>query len=64
METPYRNEAMWEDLMKTLRGETKLCVAANISLPNEYIKTKTVAEWKKSSKQNLDKMPAIYLLGS
>ena len=64
METPYRNEAMWEDLLKTLRGDTKLCVAANISLPNEYIKTKTVAEWKKSNKQNLDKMPAIYLLGS
>ena len=64
METPYRNEAMWEDLMKTLQGETKLCVAANISLPNEYIKTKTVAEWKKSNKQNLAKMPAIFLLGS
>ena len=64
METPYRTEAMWEDLLKTLRGDTKLCVAANISLPNEYIKTKTVAEWKKSNKQNLDKMPAIYLLGS
>ena len=64
METPYRNEAMWEDLMRTLQGETKLCVAANISLPNEYIKTKTVAEWKKSNKQNLAKIPAIFLLGS
>ncbi|MFT6167757.1 MAG: 16S rRNA (cytidine1402-2'-O)-methyltransferase [Vicingaceae bacterium] len=64
METPYRNEAMWEDLIQTLQGETKLCVAANISLPNEYIKTKTVAEWKKSNKQNLAKIPAIFLLGS
>jgi len=64
METPYRNEAMWEDLMKTLQGDTKLCVAANISLPNEYIKTKTVAEWKKSNKQNLAKIPAIFLIGS
>jgi 16S rRNA (cytidine1402-2'-O)-methyltransferase len=64
METPYRNESMWEDLMKTLQGETKLCVAANISLPNEYIRTKTVSEWKKSNKQNLSKIPAIFLLGS
>tara|TARA_B110000046_G_scaffold42505_1_gene47099 strand:- start:9190 stop:9903 length:714 start_codon:yes stop_codon:yes gene_type:complete len=64
METPYRNESMWDDLMKTLKGESKLCVAANISLPNEYIKTKTVVEWKKSNKQNLDKIPAIFLLGS
>jgi 16S rRNA (cytidine1402-2'-O)-methyltransferase len=64
METPYRNESMWDDLMKTLQPETKLCVAANISLPNEYIKTKTVADWKKSNKQNLAKIPAIFLLGS
>ncbi len=64
METPYRNESMWEDLMKTLQGETKLCIASNITLPNEYIKTKTVTEWKKSNKQNLAKIPAIFLLGS
>ena len=64
METPYRNESMWEDLMKTLQSETKLCVAANITLPNEYIKTKTVAEWKKSNKQSLAKIPAMFLLGS
>lgn len=64
METPYRNEAMWEDLLSTLRPQTKLCVAANISLPNEYIKTKTVEDWKKSGKQDIAKMPAIFLLGS
>lgn len=64
METPYRNEALWEVLMQTLHGETKLCVAANISLPNEFIKTRTVSEWKKNPKQNLDKSPAIFLIGS
>lgn len=64
METPYRNEAMWDELMKTLQSETRLCVAANITLPNEYIKTKTVAEWKKSNKQNLAKIPVIFLLGA
>ena len=62
METPYRNEALWEDLMKGLSSNTKVCIAANINTPTEYIRTKTVEGWKKASKQNLNKIPTIFLL--
>ena len=62
METPYRNEALWSDLMQCLNPKTKICIAANINLPGEYIKTKSVAEWKKSKKENLSKIPAVFVL--
>ena len=46
IETPYRNNKMLEDILKACRPQTKLCVAANITCEGEYIKTKTVQEWK------------------
>ena len=46
IETPYRNNKMAEDILKTCRPQTKLCIAANITCEGEYIKTKTVREWK------------------
>ena len=42
IETPYRNNKMAEDILKTCRPQTKLCIAANITCEGEYIKTKTV----------------------
>jgi 16S rRNA (cytidine1402-2'-O)-methyltransferase len=62
METPYRNDALWEDLLKNLNPTTKLCIAANISTTQEFIKTKNVSDWRKSNKVNLSKIPAIFLL--
>lgn len=62
METPYRNEALWEDLMQTLHPNTKLCVAANVNCTGEYIRTKSIADWRKSKKENLHKIPAIFLI--
>lgn len=61
IETPYRNDKLLEDILKTCRPDTKLCVAADITLDTELILTKTVAEWRKS-KPGLNKRPAIFLL--
>ena len=62
METPYRNNQLIETLLKTCSNNTKLCMASDITLPTENIKTKTIAEWKQT-KINLDKKPTIFLIG-
>ena len=64
METPYRNLAVLEDVLKTLNPSTHFCIAANISLPNEYIRTKTIQEWRKIQLPNLQKQPAIFLIST
>ena len=61
IETPYRNNQILDTLIKTCQTHTKLCIAANITAANEYIKTKTIQEWK-SEKIDLHKQPVIYLL--
>ena len=62
METPYRNNQLIETLLRTCMNNTKLCVASNITLLNEEIITKTIAEWKQT-KINIHKQPAIFLIG-
>ncbi len=61
IETPYRNNVILEDLLKNCAASTRICIALNISAPNAYIKTKTVADWRKN-KPALEKMPAVFLL--
>ena len=61
IETPYRNNEMLEDILQHCKPQTKLCVAANITCPDEYIKTKTVKEWQ-AKKPDLAKIPCIFLL--
>lgn len=61
METPYRNMNLLEEILKTCRDETMLCLAADISLDTEFIKTKTVHEWKKNL-PGIHKRPAIFLI--
>ena len=63
IETPYRNAKMFETIVNNLKPQTKLCVAAGITCPEEYIKTKTVAQWKKDKLPDLGKIPAIFLIG-
>jgi 16S rRNA (cytidine1402-2'-O)-methyltransferase len=63
METPYRNNQLLEDILDTCNGNTKLCIACNLNATDEYIKTKSIAEWKKDkSRKNLHKLPTIFLL--
>lgn len=63
IETPYRNGKMFETIVNNLKPQTKLCVAAGITCPEEYIKTKTIAQWKKDKLPDLGKVPAIFLIG-
>ncbi len=62
IETPYKNNALWELLLETCQDETCLCVAANITLENEYIRTLTVGRWKKTLRPDLHKQPALFIL--
>lgn len=63
IETPYRNQQMIETVIKTLHPQTRFCIAADLTLPTEYIVTKTIAEWKKTTIPNLHKRPSIFLIG-
>jgi 16S rRNA (cytidine1402-2'-O)-methyltransferase len=62
METPYRNNHILRDILQTCNGATRLCVAADLTLPTEFIKTKTMTAWKKEALPDLDKRPAIFLI--
>jgi 16S rRNA (cytidine1402-2'-O)-methyltransferase len=48
IETPYRNNKMLEDILQALHPETYLCIATDITLPTEYIKTKRASAWKRN----------------
>jgi 16S rRNA (cytidine1402-2'-O)-methyltransferase len=61
IETPYRNNQLFETIVKTCGPGTKLCVAAELTSKNEWVKTKSIAEWKKSL-PDLHKKPTVFLL--
>ncbi len=61
IETPYRNDKMLQDIVNTMHPETNVCVACDITLPTEYILTKTAADWK-ASMPDLHKRPAIFIV--
>lgn len=62
IETPYRNNQLISDLLKTCSPTTLLCIAANITGENEFIATKTIQEWK-NKVPDLHKQPVIFLIG-
>jgi 16S rRNA (cytidine1402-2'-O)-methyltransferase len=64
METPYRNMQLLETLLKHCRLETMLCIACNITDKDEYIQTKSVAQWKQSTLPSLHKKPAVFVLSA
>jgi len=61
IETPYRNNQMLESIISTLQPQSKLCVACDITLPTEYIKTYTANDWKKI-KVDLHKRPTLFII--
>lgn len=61
IETPYRNDKLLSHLLQVLSGDTFLCVAADITLPTEYIRTYSVNDWKKQN-PHLQKRPAIFII--
>ena len=63
IETPYRNAKLFDTLCQTLRPQTRLCIAAGITTEDEWIKPRTIAEWKRHPLPDLSKTPAIFLFG-
>ena len=61
IETPYRNMKMLEEILQTCQPNTRLCIAADITLSTEFIKTKTIKEWK-GQLPDLAKRPCIFLI--
>ena len=61
IETPYRNDKLFTELLKTLSNNTQLCVACDITLATESIMTTSVSDWKERTIQ-LNKRPAIFII--
>lgn len=61
IETPYRNGQMLADIISVCRPDTRLCIAADITLPDEFIRTMTISEWKKE-KPEIGKRPCVFIL--
>lgn len=61
IETPYRNNKMMEDLLTFCRPQTKLCIASDITCEGEFIKTRTLKDWK-GKMPDLSKVPCIFLI--
>ena len=61
IETPYRNETVYKELINSLKSKTQLCIACNITEPDEFIKTCSISNWKKE-KRKIPKKPAIFII--
>ena len=62
IETPYRNLQLIEELCRTLRPQTLLCIAADITAPTQYIRTLSIAKWRTTPPPDIHKHPAIFLI--
>jgi 16S rRNA (cytidine1402-2'-O)-methyltransferase len=61
IETPYRNQAMFNSLLEHLKGNTRLCVARSLTTSDEWVRTLTITQWKALPKPDLDKHPTLFL---
>lgn len=62
IETPYRNRALFEAVLQTCQANTRLCVATDLTLPGESVRTRSVAEWKKETPPDIERRPTVFLL--
>lgn len=62
IETPFRNEALFQEMLQTLESSTKLCIACDITLSTQYIRTFPISVWKKQT-ISLHKRPTIFVIG-
>ena len=62
IETPYRNDKIFGALLAQCRPQTLLCVATDVTLPGEQIRTLSIAQWKSLPASQLDKRPSLFLL--
>ena len=63
IETPYRNQSLFDELIKNLNNNTFLCIAKNIGSKNQKIKTRQIKDWK-SKKTTIHKEPTIFIFHS
>lgn len=63
IEAPYRNVKLFEQMLHTCSAETRLCVACDITSASEYIRTATIAEWRKRGVPDIQKRPTIFIIG-
>lgn len=61
IETPYRNDSLFADMISICSPSTRICVAANITMPDAFIQTKTAGEWKKQGLV-IGKRPCVFLI--
>lgn len=63
IETPYRNQAIMEAALEVLSSHTRFGIACDLTLPHEYIRVQSIANWRKDSLPDLHKRPAVFLIG-
>lgn len=61
IETPYRNDSLFADMLQSLKSDTKICIAANITCSDQFIRTRTASGWK-SNKPTIGKRPCVFLI--
>jgi 16S rRNA (cytidine1402-2'-O)-methyltransferase len=61
IETPYRNNRMLDTILSVCKNDTLLCIAADLTLPTEFIRTMKISEWK-NSRPDLNRRPAVYVM--
>lgn len=62
METPHRNELLFDQILKNCSPSTQLCVAANLTMPDQFLKSDLIHNWSQNKKPDLQKIPALFLL--
>jgi 16S rRNA (cytidine1402-2'-O)-methyltransferase len=62
IETPYRNNQLIATFIETCKPNTQLCIAANLTLPSEWIRTRTISEWRLIPPPDLNRQPAVFLI--
>ena len=61
IETPYRNDSLFGDMLSAFRPSTRICIAADITLPTQFIRTRTVGEWRRS-RPEIGKRPCVFVV--
>jgi 16S rRNA (cytidine1402-2'-O)-methyltransferase len=62
IETPYRNQAMFDAILQACRPTTRLCVATELTQPGESVRTRSITQWKKETPPDIERRPTVFLL--
>lgn len=62
IETPYRNRAMFDAILRTCQPGTRLCIATDLTLPGESVRTLSIQQWKKQTPPEIERRPTVFLL--